>query len=53
MIKYDEKTYKTVKTVAAANIAIGAVSIAVGVTLGVISIVCGSNLLSKKKNLID
>ncbi|SHH69637.1 hypothetical protein [Clostridium grantii] len=53
MIKYDEKTYKAVKVAGAANIAIGTITIVMGVTLGVISIVCGSNLLSKKKNLID
>ncbi|MCY6485047.1 hypothetical protein OW763_11920 [Clostridium aestuarii] len=53
MIKYDESTYKTVKNAGTTNIAIGAVSIVLGVTLGVLSIVSGSKLLAKKKNLID
>ncbi|GAA0179601.1 hypothetical protein SH2C18_24410 [Clostridium sediminicola] len=53
MIKYDEKTYKAVKVAGAANIAVGTISIIVGVTLGIVSIICGSSLLTKKKNLID
>lgn len=53
MINYDENTYKTVKNAGATNIAVGTLSIVLGVTLGIVSIVSGSKLLSKKKNLID
>lgn len=46
-----EKTYKLMKNIGGASIAIGIIMILVGVTTGVISIVSGSKLLAEKNNI--
>jgi hypothetical protein len=48
----DEKIFKSMGRIGAANIAMGVVSIAVGLTVGILSIICGGNLLSNKKHMI-
>lgn len=47
-----EKIFKTMGRVGGANIAMGIVCIAVGVTVGVMSIIWGSTLLKDKKYLL-
>ena len=42
----DEKIYKSMGRIGGANIAMGIVCIVVGVTVGVLSIVCGGRLLT-------
>lgn len=48
----DEKIYKSMGRIGGANIAMGIVCIAVGMTVGVLSIICGSTLLKDKKHLL-
>ena len=43
-----EKVYKAMRNTGAANIAIGIIVIAVGVSAGIVSIITGANLLKKK-----
>ena len=47
-----ERLYKTLGLTGAANIAIGIVTIVVGVTVGIISILAGAKLIKSKKGLI-
>lgn len=47
-----EDIYKTMNNVGTLNIAIGACVIALAVAAGVLSIVAGGKLLSKKDNLL-
>ena len=47
-----EKTYKVMGLAGGANIAIGIISIVVGVTTGIILLVSGGKLLGAKKNYI-
>ena len=47
----NEKAYKTMGITGGANIAIGIVIIVIGLAAGVISIVCGTNLLRNKEGL--
>ena len=47
-----EKVYKTMKKVGAWNIAFGILLIVIGVTIGVLQIVHGGNLLKDKKELM-
>lgn len=47
----NEKAYKTMRITGAANIAIGIVSVVVGVTVGIIAIVSGAQLIKDKKGL--
>ena len=44
-----EKVYKAMRNTGAANIAIGIIVIAVGVSAGIVSIITGANLLKKKR----
>ncbi len=46
-----ERIYKTMRNTGAANIVIGIIMIAAGVSTGVIAIVTGANLLKKKSEL--
>ena len=48
----NEKTYKTMTTVGAGNIAIGIVMLATGITCGVLAIVNGAKMLKRKSELI-
>lgn len=48
----DEKIYKSMGRIGGANIAMGVVCIAVGLTVGIISIVCGGRLLNDKNHLL-
>jgi hypothetical protein len=50
--KMNEKAFKTMGITGAAGIAIGIVMIVVGVTTGVIAIVCGGRLLKNKEGLM-
>ena len=47
----NEKVYKTMRNVGGWNIAIGVVLIVVGVTVGVLQIVHGGQLLNNKKDI--
>ena len=47
----NEKVYKTMTFAGAANIAIGIVTLVVGVAVGVIAIISGARLLKDKKGL--
>lgn len=48
----EEKTYKVMRGTGATNIAIGIISIAVGVTAGVLLLISGAKLLANKKNIM-
>lgn len=48
----DEKIYKSMGRIGGANITMGVVCIVVGLTVGVLSIICGGRLLSDKKHLL-
>lgn len=47
----NERAYKTMGITGGASIAVGIVVIVIGLTAGIISIVCGSNLLKNKEGL--
>ena len=47
-----EKVYKAMRNTGAANIAIGIIVIAVGVSAGIVSIVTGANFLRKKSQIM-
>ena len=47
-----EKVYKAMRNTGAANIAIGIIVIAVGVSAGIVSSVTGANLLRKKSQIM-
>lgn len=47
-----EKAYKTMGLSGGAAIAIGIILLIVGITTGIISIVCGAKLLKNKEGLI-
>ena len=47
-----EKVYKAMRHTGAANIAIGIIVIAVGVSAGIVSIITGANLLKKKSQIM-
>lgn len=46
-----ERAYKTMKVTGHANIAMGIITMVVGVTIGILAIVSGANLLKNKKDL--
>lgn len=48
----EEKIYKTMSKCGALNIVIGVVSIVAGIAAGVLLIVSGANLLSKKSDIL-
>lgn len=48
----NEKAYKTMGITGAADIAIGIIMISIGVTTGVIAIICGARLLKNKEGLM-
>ncbi len=48
----DEKVFKSMGRIGGANIAMGIVCIVVGLTIGILSIVCGGQLLNDKKHLL-
>ncbi len=47
-----EKVYKLLKSAGAANIVLGILLIIVGITFGVINIVCGGKLLKNRRNIL-
>ena len=47
-----EKVYKAMRNTGAANIAIGIIVIAVGVSAGIVSIITGVNSLKKKSQIM-
>ena len=47
-----EKIFNSMGRIGGANIAMGIICIVVGVSGGVLSIICGSKLLNDKKNLL-
>ncbi len=47
----NEKTYKTMRRAGGISIALGIVSIVVGVTIGVLTILTGANLLKRKSDI--
>lgn len=48
----NEKVYRTMGITGAANIAVGIVSVTVGVAVGVIAIVSGAKLLKERKHIL-
>jgi hypothetical protein len=48
----NEKVYRSMNYVGAWNIAIGVVTLVLGVTVGVMSILHGAKLLKEKKSLL-
>ncbi|MCC2255847.1 hypothetical protein LKD70_15750 [Ruminococcus sp. CLA-AA-H200] len=46
-----EKAYLTMKNSGAGNIAIGIIVLVMGITVGVLSIVSGANLLKNKREI--
>ena len=48
----DEKLFKSLGRIGGANIAMGIVSIVIGVSVGVVSIICGGKLLKDKNHLL-
>ena len=48
----DEKLFKTMEYIGGANIAMGVTCIAIGLFVGILSIVCGGKLLKDKNNLL-
>ncbi len=48
----NEKTYKTMTTAGAGNIAIGIVMLVSGITCGVIAIINGAKMLKRKSDII-
>ena len=50
--KMNEKAYKTMGITGAADIAIGIIMISIGVTTGVLAIICGARLLKNKEGLM-
>ena len=47
-----EKVYKAMRNTGAANITIGIIVIAAGVSAGIVSIITGANLLKKKSQIM-
>ena len=47
----NEKPYKTMGITGAASIAVGIVALVIGITLGVISVISGAQLLKDRKGL--
>lgn len=47
----NEKAYKTMGIVAAANLAMGIITIVIGVAVGAVAIVGGAHLLKSRKGL--
>ena len=47
-----EKIFNSMGRIGGASIAMGIICIVVGVSVGVLSIICGSKLLNDKKNLL-
>ena len=48
----EEKTYKTMNGVGVANIVLGVISVAVGVSCGVLMIISGAKLLAGKSKIL-
>lgn len=48
----EEKTYRVMGGIGATNIALGIVSIVVGIAMGVLLLISGAKLLSNKKNIM-
>lgn len=48
----DEKVFKSMGRIGGANIAMGVVCIVVGLTVGILSIICGGHLLNDKNHLL-
>lgn len=47
----NEKLFKTIGRIGGVNIAVGVICIVIGVTTGVVSIVCGGKLMKDKNQL--
>ncbi len=47
----NETTYKTMKLIGAANIAIGIVSLIIGVATGTLCVISGASLMRRKEDL--
>ena len=47
----NEKAYKAMSFVAAANVAVGIIIVVVGTAAGIISIICGARLFKEKRGL--
>ncbi len=47
----NEKAYKIMAFTGTANIAVGIVALVVGITTGIISIICGAQLIKGKRGL--
>jgi len=48
----EEKTYKTMNGAGAMNIVLGIVTMVVGVTAGVLLLICGAKLLAGKTKIL-
>ena len=50
--KMEEKVYKTMRGTGATNIVVGVLSLVVGITGGILLIISGAKLLSRKSNIL-
>lgn len=48
----EQKVYSTMKLAGAANIAIGVISVVMGIVCGILLIVTGGRLLARKSNIL-
>lgn len=48
----EEKVYKTMRGTGATNIVVGVLSLVVGITGGILLIISGAKLLSRKSNIL-
>lgn len=48
----EQKVYNTMKLAGAANIAIGVISVVMGIVCGILLIVTGGRLLARKSNIL-
>ena len=48
----NERTYKTIENVGAGSLVIGIITIVVGLTLGIITIINGARLLKKRSDIM-
>ncbi len=48
----EEKLYRTMRGTGAANIVIGVLTLVVGITSGILLLICGAKLLPRKSNIL-
>ncbi len=48
----EEKLYRTMRGTGAANIVIGVLTLVVGITSGILLLISGAKLLSRKSNIL-